>query len=214
MRREKDERRRERQKGNDGIVRLKDGKERKELENRIRRFVEEQDRVERERRRRNTVLKGAEWGEECKKGAVTIFIKENKRIEVELEGTQKMRVGEKNTIIIATLKSWEEKMKVMREKGKMGQGIYIDDDLTKKEREIQQRLRRIARVRREKGEYVKIGYKKLKIEGRWNESEEKLEEEGRIEVRGFDKEKEGGYIKGMKMCFWNVTGTMNKDKEV
>lgn len=68
MRREKDERRRERQKGNDGIVRLKYGKERMELENRIRRFVEEQDRIERERRRRNTVIKGAVWGRNVTKG--------------------------------------------------------------------------------------------------------------------------------------------------
>lgn len=32
------------------------------MENKIRRFEEEQDRIERERRKRNIVIKGAEWG--------------------------------------------------------------------------------------------------------------------------------------------------------
>lgn len=68
----------------------------------------------------------------------------------------------------------------MKEKSKLETGIYIDDDLTRKGREVQQQIRRIARVRREKGEYVRIGYKKLKIENRWyrwNENEERLKEE-------------------------------------
>lgn len=133
------------------------------MENKIRRFEEEQDRIERERRKRNIVIKGAEWGEESDNGTVTEFIKENMKLEVEVERTQKVRVVENNTIIIATLKSWEEKIRVMREKGKLVKGIYIDNDLTKKEREIQRRLRRIARAKRKKGEYVKIRKKKKKI---------------------------------------------------
>ena len=55
-------------------------------------------------------------------------------------------------IIVATMKSMEEKIRVMKEKRKLGKGIYIDDDLIRKEREIQQQIRRIARIRREKGE--------------------------------------------------------------
>lgn len=101
-------------------------------------------------------------GEESDNGTVTEFIKENMKLEVEVERTQKVRVVENNTIIIATLKSWEEKIRVMREKGKLVKGIYIDNDLTKKEREIQRRLRRIARAKRKKGEYVKIRKKKKK----------------------------------------------------
>jgi hypothetical protein len=73
------------------------------------------------------------------------------KIEVVVEKTRKVRVGEKDKIMIATLKSWEEKLKVMREKSKLGKGIYIDNDLTRSERELQQWLRGIVRARREKG---------------------------------------------------------------
>jgi flagellar biosynthesis GTPase FlhF len=160
--------------------------EKKELESRIRGLEEERDRAERERRKRNVVIRGTDWGEESNEGAVEEFIKEKLKIEVGVEKTRKVKVGGKDKIMIAMLKSWEEKLKVMREKSKLGKGIYIDDDLTRRERELQQRLRGIARARREKGEWVKIGYKKLKIGYRWyrwNEREEKLEEEERRVVK-------------------------------
>ena len=91
-----------------------------------------------------------------------------------------IRVEDKNTIVVATMKSMEEKIRVMKEKRKLEKRIYIDDDLTRKEREVQQQIRRMAKARREKDEYLMIGYKKLKIEKRWYrwyENEERLEEE-------------------------------------
>ena len=91
-----------------------------------------------------------------------------------------IRVEDKNTIVVATMKSMEEKIRVIKEKRKLEKGIYIDDDLTRKEREVQQQIRRMAKARREKDEYLMIGYKKLKIEKRWYrwyENEERLEEE-------------------------------------
>ena len=47
------------------------------------------------------------------------------------------------------MKSIEEKMRIIKEKSKLEKGVYIDDDLTRKERKVQQQMRRIARVRRE-----------------------------------------------------------------
>jgi hypothetical protein len=160
--------------------------EKEELEKRIKGLEEERDRAERERRKRNVVIRGTDWGEEGNEGEVEEFLKEKLKIEVKVEKAKKIKVGEKDKIMIATLKTWEEKWKVMREKSKLEKGVYIDDDLTRREREVQQRLRVIARARREKGEQVKIGYKKLKIGYRWyrwNEREEKLEEEERGVVK-------------------------------
>lgn len=68
----------------------------------------------------------------------------------------------------------------MKEKSKWEKGVYMDDDLTKKERDGKQHIRRVARERMEQGEYVRTGYKKLTIENkwyRWNENGERLEEE-------------------------------------
>ena len=79
------------------------------------------------------------------------FMREKLKIETEIERAQKIRVGDKVKIIVATMKSEEEKIRVTKGRRKL-----------------------------ENGEYTKIGYKKLKIENRWyrwNEKEERLEEE-------------------------------------
>jgi hypothetical protein len=42
-------------------------------------------------------------------------------------------------------------------KEKKGERMYIDDDLTKEERETQKKLRELAREERDRGKRVKIG---------------------------------------------------------
>jgi hypothetical protein len=59
-------------------------------------------------------------------------------------------------------------------KEKKDERMYIDDDLTKEERETQKKL---AREESDRGKRVKIGYRKIQINGewfRWDEREEKL----------------------------------------
>jgi hypothetical protein len=49
--------------------------------------------------------------------------------------------------------------------------------LTKEERETQKKLRELAKEERDRGKRVKIGYRKIQINGewfRWDEREEKL----------------------------------------
>ncbi|XP_043586624.1 histone-lysine N-methyltransferase, H3 lysine-79 specific-like [Bombus pyrosoma] len=156
----------------------------KELVDRIRRLEEEREREEREKRRNNIVIKGVEWKEGDKEEAVKEFIRDKMGIETEVEKAHAIRVGDRKTIMVASMKSREEKIKIMKGKSKLAKGVYIDEDLTKKEREIQQQIRREARVRREKGGNVnvRIGYRKLKVGDRWykwNEKEERLSEERR-----------------------------------
>jgi hypothetical protein len=43
--------------------------------------------------------------------------------------------------------------------------LSIDDDLTKEERETQKKLRELAREERDGGKRVKIGYRKIQING-------------------------------------------------
>jgi hypothetical protein len=55
--------------------------------------------------------------------------------------------------------------------------MYINDDLTKEERETQKKLRELAREKRDRGKRVKIGYRKIQINGvwfRWHKRREKL----------------------------------------
>lgn len=54
----------------------------------------------------------------------------------------------------------------MDRKKELERGIFIDDDLTKKDREIQQRLRRRAYEEREKEEKCK-SYKRIWMKEKW-----------------------------------------------
>ncbi|KAH0815248.1 hypothetical protein GEV33_007543 [Tenebrio molitor] len=75
----------------------------------------------------------------------------------------------------------EQKKNIMLSKGKLkekkGERMYIDDDLTKEERETQKKLRELVRAERDRGKRVKIGYRKIQINGdwfRWDKRQEKL----------------------------------------
>lgn len=92
--------------------------------------------------------------------------------------------------VVAELGSREEKREVMRRKV-LADGVFADDDLTKREREVQQRLRRIAIGEREKkGEYMKIGFGKIFLGGKWRRREEEREELVELE-RGWKREESG-----------------------
>jgi hypothetical protein len=56
-------------------------------------------------------------------------------------------------MMLAKIESWEQKKNIMLSKSKLkekkGERMYIDDDLTKEERETQKKLRELAREERE-----------------------------------------------------------------
>ncbi|KAH0808723.1 hypothetical protein GEV33_014068 [Tenebrio molitor] len=73
----------------------------------------------------------------------------------------------KDKMMLAKIESWEQKKNIM-----------LNDDLTKEKRQTQKKLRELAREERDRGKRVKIGYRKIQINGewfRWDERQEKLE---------------------------------------
>jgi hypothetical protein len=87
----------------------------------------------------------------------------------------------KDKMMLAKIESWEQKKNILLNKSKLkekeDERMYIDDDLTKEERETQKKLRELAIEERNRGKRVKIGYRKIQINGewfRWDEREEKL----------------------------------------
>lgn len=82
--------------------------------------------------------------------------------------------------ILVRLKSLEVKKNIMRRRSELkGTTVYIDDDYTRKEREIQWKLRDIAKSEERKGRRTRVGYMKIEIGGqwrRWNEINDQLEE--------------------------------------
>lgn len=75
--------------------------------------------------------------------------------------------GEESDFIIVEMKDWETKQSVMQKKKKLGEKrIYIDHDLTEEERRVQRELRDTAKRETAKGKKTKVGYRKIKIQGK------------------------------------------------
>ena len=78
-------------------------------------------------------------------------------------------------VIRVKLDSWEAKNQIMKNKYKLARydkRVFIDDDLTNAEAEIQKNLREKARNERLQGRKVKVGYRKICIEGKWTKWED------------------------------------------
>jgi hypothetical protein len=90
----------------------------------------------------------------------------------ESECKKKTLKTHKDKMMLAKIENWEQK-NIMLNKSKLKERkdermySYIDDDLTNEEREIQKKIREVAREERERGKMVKIGYRKIQINGEW-----------------------------------------------
>lgn len=113
------------------------------------------------------------------------FIKAKLGKEVRIKKAYKITNTKKMVMVIASSKDWQQKREIMNKRKELEKDIWIEDDLTRKEREIQKRLREKAKEEKERGNKVRIGifiYMKIQIGEetfRWNEREQKLEEEKR-----------------------------------
>lgn len=129
------------------------------MEKRITELEWIKERQERKNRKNNIVIKGADLK---LKQEMEEYIKECLKVEVMVKKASKIRVGKRKNVVIAEIEEWEQKRQIMTKNKESDRSIIIEDDLTRKEREIQQELRRMTREEREKGRdrSVRIGYKK------------------------------------------------------
>jgi len=158
--------------------------DRETLGKRIAELEEINERRERKERKNNIVIKGMKWREmEKLDQEVKEFIRESLKVDVEVKKVRKIRINDNKNVMVAEIDNWEQKREIMCKKKELEKGIIIEDDLTRKEREIQQKLRRMAKEEREKGDNkVKVGYMKISLKEkwfRWNERTGNLEEERR-----------------------------------
>jgi PIN domain nuclease of toxin-antitoxin system len=70
----------------------------------------------------------------------------------------------KDKMILAKIESWEHNIMLSKSKlkEKKGERIYIDDDLTKEERDTQKKLRELAREERDRGKRVVTGLDRMR----------------------------------------------------
>jgi hypothetical protein len=139
---------------------------------------EKMEQREKKERKNNVIITGI--------GAISGNVERGVEEWLEREIGVKVNVKEafkinKDKMMLAKIENWEQKKNIMLSKSKLkekkGERMYIDDDLTKEERETQKKLRELAREERDRGKRVKIGYRKIQINGdwfRWDKRQEKL----------------------------------------
>lgn len=151
-------------------------REKQDLEEKLGVMEKRIERQEKEQRKNNIIIKGAEIKGPDLKGKVENFL-EN-QIGVKTSIPEAYSIGVRMTLV--KIQSWDDKMAIMKKKQNLkGTNTFIENDLTKQEREIQKTLRDIAKKEKEKGNVVRIAYKKITINNKiyqWNEREKGIRE--------------------------------------
>ena len=107
-------------------------------------------------------------------------------------------------------------MKVMTNKNKLlNSSIYIENELTWREMQIQKVILKRRKEEKDKGHRVKIGYRKLQIDGSWyvwnTEKQSLIKEEHRNFKKLIDRKNKEGKIYDDKRRIKN-NGKQNKSK--
>ena len=117
------------------------------------------------------------------KEQVQQYITNELQVEANINAAFKININSKaatSDMILVELESYEKKMEIMRSKSKIrNTKVYIDNDLTRTERDIQKEIVSIARKENSKGNKTNIGYQRLYINGKlfkWNKNENGLAE--------------------------------------
>ncbi|XP_015126995.1 uncharacterized protein LOC107048360 [Diachasma alloeum] len=106
------------------------------------------------------------------------------RVEVKVEGLERRQKG--GWLIRA--EDLDQKIMVMKEKtrlGEMGWGVYIEDDLTERQRVVQAWREKEARNWRRRGIQVETAYNSLMVDGaglEWDEEKGELRQKGSTET--------------------------------
>lgn len=109
------------------------------MEERIERMERESEKRERDERKNNIIIKGHKFGEEDLRKQAESFLAANLKVKVGIKYAQRLIRGidkKGSGAILVKLQKWEDKKTIMERKKDLDKGIYIEDDLTRKEREI------------------------------------------------------------------------------
>ncbi|XP_071579271.1 uncharacterized protein [Temnothorax nylanderi] len=173
-------------KQNKGKVESREGKREAKDEigqkvRRLKRIIEEKEKRE---RRNKIVIRGLNTNTKTRsiKDVAREFLEHEFKVKEEVKSVQTVGM-EGREVVIIELEDWEIKEKIMKEKKKLKDKsvgrIYIDHNMTKTEREVQRKIRERARIKKEDGKIVKVGYKKMNIGGKqyvWSEEAGELRE--------------------------------------
>lgn len=119
------------------------------------------------------------------------FIKGKLDVEIKV-----VRCKLSGKVILSTLEGEEEKRRVMEQKLKGG-SVFLEHDLSWEEKKVQERLNRWAKIEREKGRDIKVGFAKVRVRGVWKKWEEVERELG--ESGGWERMKDVVKERGLRV---------------
>lgn len=93
-----------------------------------------QERKEREARKNRIVIKGVKWRRKKLEQEVEEFINKKLKVKIKVKKTSAISLKEYKTIVVVEIKSWEQKRNMLNKKV-LEKRVFIEDDLTRKERE-------------------------------------------------------------------------------
>lgn len=143
--------------------------------------------LEREAKKQNILVSGIEF-DAPKEGFDKLqkLINEEINDDIKITGLRTFKTRAETKVIVAACRNMEEKTKLFAKKkslkikdGDKTTPVFINSDLPKEDREIQRKLRTLAKQKRDQGCEVNLAGNKMKIDGkwfRWNGEEEKLVE--------------------------------------
>lgn len=151
-----------------------EGKNEKEMKESIKDLEWRAEMLERKEKKNNIVITGVKFNHKNVKEEAKEWLNDKLKIEVKIKEAWKLA----DEMSVLVLEDTEEKIKVFSNKKALkGTGIYINDDCTKKERKIQQEIKKQALEARKEGKKAIVKYKKMTVDGAdwiWNEKEMKL----------------------------------------
>lgn len=162
-------------------VKMERGEVKEEMERNLNDMDKRVERLERDKIRNNLIVTGinidGKMGEQLK---TTMRDMLERELGVKAEIEKALKINSKKCVV--EMQRWTDKVKIMEEKKKLrGKNIFIDADLTRKEREVQRKIRERAREERVRGRKTRVGYQKLWIDGkefRWDDQREELDDRG------------------------------------
>lgn len=154
-------------------------KDESEVEKKMREVEKRCERLEMDERKKCVIIRGLQKTKRGLEKEMEEFFES--KLDVKVKVQQANLIGYEKKLVWVKLSTFEDKEKVMENKKKLGaERVFIEHDRTREERDIQRAIARKAKELKERNQNVKIGFKKLEVDGvkyRWSEREKKLMKE-------------------------------------
>lgn len=140
-------------------------RENKELKQAVNKLESKIEMIEKREKKNNIIIKGVKIDEADNSEKLSQLIKDKMEVDIKIKSVQIIKKYDK-PIVLARIDAWEDKIQIMKNKHKLRKtDVYIENDMTAEEREVQAMIRNFARQEREKGKAAIVKYRKLIIDG-------------------------------------------------